>query len=85
MKPGFRDTVLSLIVFLGVLIALSSVDERLRQALPATARDVSAIGDKAGDAGNALLSAARRQSIDQQPMVVFVALGAALTVFMLRS
>src|SRR3954470_19644414 len=71
MKPGLRDTLLSISVFVGVLLALSSFDDRVKQALPAGPGDVSSIGSRVGDITGALWSAVQHQSIDHQPMVIF--------------
>ena len=42
-------------------------------------------GDRFGDLVNALWNAARTQSLDNAPVLVFVTVGTVLTLFMLRS
>ena len=46
---------------------------------------VSSLSGRAGDLGGALWSAARHQSIDNAPMLVFATVGTVLTLFMLKT
>ena len=43
------------------------------------------LGTRLGELGDALWTAARHQSIDNAPLVVFATVGIVLTIFMLRS
>ena len=86
IKLGVREGVVSATVFGGVLFALLSVDPRVRDHVA----DVftgggSPWGSRLGELGSALWMAARSQSIDNAPLLVFATVGAVLTVFMLRS
>jgi hypothetical protein len=87
MKFGFRDGVLSMAIFAGVIFALSSIDPNVRERLSDmfVGGGLSHMGDKLGDLGGALWMAARSQSIENAPLVVFATVGVLLTVFMLRS
>jgi hypothetical protein len=75
-RLGVREGATSAIVFGIVLFALVSFDGR---------GSITPWGDRAGDLGSALWSAARTQSLENAPLLVFVTVGAVLTVFMLRS
>ncbi len=85
MKLGIRQGILSTVIFLVVLAGLVSVDDRVRDRvgdLFGGGNSVSPWGDRAGDLGNALMSAVRYQSIENAPLLVFTAVGAVLVVFM---
>jgi hypothetical protein len=85
-KLGVREGALSAVVFSGVMFALLSVDPRVRDHMSDLFRGgASPWGSRLGELGDALWTAARSQSIDNAPMLVFAAVGAVLTVIMLRS
>jgi len=75
------------IVFAVVLFGLISVDPRVHDRMSDLfmTGGITPWGDRLGELGSALWIAARTQSIDNAPMLVFVTVGAVLTVFMLRS
>ena len=88
MKAGFRHTALSLTLFVIVLGALVSVDERVRDrftSLLSGGNGVSGLGSQASELGSALLTAVRHQSIENAPLLVFATVGAVLFLFMVRS
>ena len=86
IKLGVREGALSFAVFSGVMFALLSVDPRVRdQMSDLFSGGASPWTSRLGELGGALWTAARSQSIDNSPMLVFAAVGAVLTVFMLRS
>jgi hypothetical protein len=87
MKLGAREGVVSAIVFVVVLFALTMFDPRVRDTLSdlVASGNVSPFGDRLGDAGSAVWSAVRHQSIENSPMLIFATVGTVLTVFMLRS
>jgi hypothetical protein len=86
IKLGVREGALSAAVFGGVLFALLSVDPRVRDHVAELfSGGASPLGNRLGDLGDALWAAARSQSIDNAPMLVFATVGVVLTVFMLRS
>jgi hypothetical protein len=86
-KLGLREGVISGAVFAAVLFALISVDPRVRDHISDLfgRGSVAPLSARAGDLGSALWSAARHQSIENAPLLVFATVGAVLTVFMLRS
>ena len=88
MKVGFKESVLSTALFGGVLLALVSVDERVRGQFDLFVNGgdgMSSITARAVDLGDALLVAARYQSIEHAPLVVFAAISAVLVVFMVKT
>lgn len=88
MKVGFRQWMLSMTVFVVIMGGLTFVDERVRDrftALVAGGDGMSPMNDRLADLGGALWSAARYQSIENAPLVVFAALGMVLFLFMART
>jgi len=87
MKLGLRESALSAGVLVVVLVGLTMFDPRVRDTLSDlfASGNVSPFGDRLGDAGSALWSAVRHQSIENSPMVIFATVGTVLTVAMLRS
>lgn len=88
MKVGLKESVLSFVLFGGVLLALVSVDPRVREQFELLVRGgdgVSSVTARAADVGSALLVAARYQSIEHAPLVAFAAVGAVLVLFMVKT
>jgi len=87
-KLGMREGAVSAVVFGGVMFALVSVDARVRDhvsELVGNSASVAPMTARFGELLDALWSAARYQSIENAPLLVFATVGAVLTVFMLRS
>ena len=88
IKLSLRQAALSSLIFGGVLLALASVDARVRERVGdvVSGNDgLSPWGDRISDLGGALVAAVRHQSLENAPMLVFAAVGAVLFVFMIRS
>lgn len=88
MKVGFKQAIFSSAIFFVVLVALVSVDARVRDSVGDLfwgSEQVTPLGDRIGDLGDALISAVRQQSIENAPLLVFAAGGAVLFVFMVKS
>lgn len=90
MKLGVRQAIASAAVFGAVLLILISIDDRVRDRFSdlvsgGAGGSLTPWGDRAGDLGSALVSAAKYQSIENAPLLVFAAVGAMLVVFMLKS
>lgn len=88
MKLGLRQAIASSAVFGAIFLMLLSVDERVRDRaadLFSGGTGLSPWGERAGDLGMALINAARYQSIENAPLLVFSAVGAVLVLFMLRT
>jgi hypothetical protein len=87
-KLGLRDYAISSGVFGIVLFILVSTDPRVREHVSDLLVGTSTIspwGDRLSDLGSALWIALKDQSIDNAPMLVFVTVGAVLTLFMFKS
>jgi len=87
MKLGLKGSALSIVVFMVVLFGLTMFDPRVRDTLADlfSSGSVSPFGDRVGDAGSAIWSAVRYQSIENSPMLIFATVGTVLAVFMMRS
>ena len=87
IKLSLRQWMLSTLVFGGVLIALTSVDARVRERVSDVVTGGEGLtpwGDRVSDLGSALALAVRHQSIENAPLLIFAAVGAVLFVFMLK-
>ncbi len=89
-KFGIRDGALSAGVFCGILFALTTVDPRVQDRLVdlVSGSDVTRMAPwthRLGELGDALLSAARYQSLENAPLLVFATVGVVLTIFMVKS
>jgi hypothetical protein len=86
----FKDALVSASALLIVLVALMAVDHRVREQITvamsgaASPEAVVAAGGQVSYVTGVLLSAAREQSIDHAPIVIFVAAASVLVIFMLR-
>lgn len=88
MKLGIKQSVASVAVFAVILLVLVSIDDRVQHRfgdLVYGSGTVSSWGSRFSELTGALLLAAKYQSIDNSPMVIFAAVGAVLFVFMLRT
>ena len=87
-KLGLRDGGISAAVFGAVMFALVSVDARVREQVSdmvTSSASVSPWSSRFSELADALWSAARHQSIENAPLLVFATVGVVLTLFMLRS
>jgi hypothetical protein len=69
-------------------MALVSFDQRVRdrfQDLVSGGSDVGTWSERATYLGDALMTAAKHQSIENAPLVVFATVGAVLFLFMVRT
>ena len=80
-----RQWLVSITVFVVIMGALASVDDRVQDSITSLVSGGNPLHRRAADVGEALFSAARYQSIENAPMVVFAALGFVLFLFMVRS
>ena len=87
ITSGLRQGAISAAVFCGVMFAVISVDARVRERLKElmTGGGVASFTERAGDVVEALVTAARYQTLENAPLVVFAAVGAVLVVFMVRA
>jgi hypothetical protein len=86
-KLGIREGAISATVFAAVLFALISVDPRVHDRMSDlfASGSVSPLGDRAGDLVSAVVAAARYQSFDNAPVLLFVTVGVVLMVVLFRS
>ena len=85
---GLRQAVVSSLVFGAVLLALVSVDARVRERMQdviAGGDNLTPWGDRVGDLADALTNAVRHQSIENAPLLIFASVGAILVVCMVRT
>jgi uncharacterized protein YerC len=86
-KFGIQQTLMSLGVFAIVILALVSVDERVRERFQdlVSSTSVESLSDRLSYLGDAVIDAARYQSIENAPLVVFATVGTVLFFFMVRT
>ena len=87
-KFGIKQGLVSAAVFVGLLLVLVSVDERVRDRftdLVAGDHSVSSWQDRASVLTDAVATAAKHQSIDNAPLLIFATVGAVLFLFMVRT
>jgi hypothetical protein len=85
---GIQQAFASIAVFGLIVLTLVSVDERVRDRVGALAAGGAEFGtwsDRAAYLGDAVWTAARHQSIENAPLVVFATVGAVLFLFMVRT
>ena len=88
IKLSVRQWALSTLVFGGVLVALATVDPRVRDKVGGVlsgADGLTPFGDRITDVGSVIVTAIRHQSIDNAPMMIFAVVGAVLFLFMFRA
>jgi hypothetical protein len=88
VRLGIREGTISAAVFAVVLTTLVSFDPRVHEHIAdlfSSSGGVAPLGDRVGDLVSALWVAARYQSLENAPLLVFTTIGAVLTLFMLRS
>ena len=88
MKFGLRQTAISGGVFTVLLLTLISLDDRVRERateLVSGAGNVTSWHGRVSMFTDALVDAARYQSIENAPMLIFATVGAVLFLFMVRT
>jgi hypothetical protein len=88
LKLGIRDGAISAAVFGLVLFTLVTADPRVRDNVSdlfGGSGTISPFGDRLSDLGSAIWMAARHQSMDNAPLLVFATVGVVLTLFMFKS
>ena len=86
MNLTVKQSIASVGVFISILFMLMSMDDRVRDRF----RDLASDGGgtwtaRLTDVSGILLAAAKHQSIENAPLVVFAVVGAVLFVFMVRT
>ncbi len=85
--PRLPQAFASLAVFTILIVALVSVDPRVRDKFNEVggAGSMSSWSDRASDLGATVVTAIRHQSIENAPMVLFATVGGVLFLFMVRT
>ena len=86
-KFGARQALVSSAIFGGILLALVCFDAGVRDRFNelVSSGGATSLGDRVAYLGNAMFDAARHQSLENAPMVVFATAGALLFLFMVRT
>ncbi len=87
MRRLFNDALIFAGGLIVVLVALVSIDDRVRDHVVGSVRGASVAGTGAqiGDMGSIVLKAALDQSVAHAPLAIFVVAAAVLVLFMLRT
>ncbi len=87
VKFGGRQALASSAVFAAIVTVLVSVDAGVRDRVSAlvSSGSASSWGDRASALGDAVVTAAKHQSIENAPLVVFATAGALLFLFMVKT
>lgn len=89
-RPGVAEGVSSAICLAAVLATLVTIDARVRDQFTLLFRQasdgrLSTWGERLGELGGAIVSAARDQSIDNAPMLIFTFVAALIVFFLART
>ncbi len=92
MRGGLGDTLISTGALVILLVAIVSMDTRVRdhvmRLVPgggAASSEITSVARQASDTASAVMGAARDQSIEQAPLVIFVTVATILVLFMVRT
>jgi hypothetical protein len=89
-RPGIGETLVSIACLVAVLTVLVAVDVRVREHFSllfseVTSEGVGTWGDRLLAFGGAVFDAAREQSLQEAPLLIFAGVGIVLLLFMLRT
>ena len=88
IKLGLRQSVISVMVFCGVLLALVTVDARVRDRMGEIVSGGDGVTSWSGHVtglAEALATALRYQSIENAPLLIFASVGIVLFLFMVKA
>ncbi|MCC7416580.1 MAG: hypothetical protein IT176_05505 [Acidobacteria bacterium] len=90
MKRAFNEGLLSIGAIAVILFTLVAIDDRVREQVwlrlsSAPAAQLSAAGTNLRDLGEVVLEAARDQSVEHAPLLIFGLSATVLVLFMLRT
>lgn len=88
-RPFVSDAFASLFALVILLIALVAIDDRVREQIvdrihAGPTAQITDLGGRLGDVAAIVAAAARNQSIEHAPLVIFVVAATVLVLFMLR-
>ncbi len=90
MRRAFGDALISAAALLILLVALVSIDERVRDRVTAVVRgetvssELANVRSGVGQTASVVFDAVKDQSIEHAPLVIFAVAGTALVLAMLR-
>jgi hypothetical protein len=87
VRRAFSDFVISGSVLLLLLVTLVLIDPRVREHVASFISNTSpsAAGSQLGDVAYAMIVAARNQSLDHAPLMIFVVVATVLFLAMVRT
>jgi hypothetical protein len=91
MRRVISDGLISMGALVVLLVALVSIDDRVRERVadilrtPPSSAEIAGTGAQVGQLSSAVFDAARDQSVEHAPMVIFGVAATVLVVFMLRT
>jgi hypothetical protein len=91
MRRVINDALISLGALALLLVALVSIDDRVRERVtqllstPPSSAEIAGAGVQIENVSMVLYKAARDQSVDHAPMVIFAVAAVVLVLFMLRT
>lgn len=91
MRRAFKDALISVGAVVLLVVALVSIDDRVRDRVteilrkPPSSAEIAGTGAQAVLISNVVFKAARDQSVAHAPMVIFGVAATVLVLFMLRT
>ena len=91
MRRVIKDALISIGALLLLLVALVSIDGRVRERFadmltaPPSSVEIAGFGNQVGRFSAVVYAAARDQSVEHAPLVILGAVAAVLVLFMLRT
>jgi hypothetical protein len=91
MRRAISDALISLGALVLLLAALVSIDDRVRDraeqllTTPPSSAEIVGVGNEIENVSTVMYKAARSQSVEHAPLVIFGAAAAILVLFMLRT
>ena len=91
MQRVIKDALISMGALVLLIVALVSIDDRLRERVtdilrrPPSSAEIAGTGAQVAQVSTVVFKAVRNQSVEHAPMVVFVVAATVLVLFMLRT
>ena len=91
MRRVISDALISLGALLLLLVALVSIDDRVRERIeglvtaPPSSSEIASVGAQIQNVSTVVYKAARDRSVERAPMVIFSVAAGILVLFMLRT
>jgi uncharacterized membrane protein len=91
MRRATNDALISLGALVLLLVALMSIDDRVRERVerlltaPPSSAQIVGVGNDIENVSTVMFRAARSQSIEHAPLVIFSVAAGILVLFMLRT